>query len=150
MRQPSPHDARVAPGWRVLLALLGGIDAGTGGWALFDPRGWYDKFPGLGHHWVSGQGGSFNEHLASDAGAGFLAVGVILVVGAVVGTPIAMRLAALALLVHALPHFLFHVTHSPDALGKGDKAAGTYGLLAEAVIAALTLMGAGPRHRRMG
>jgi hypothetical protein len=60
-----------------------------------------------------------------------------------------MRLAALALLAHALPHFLFHVTHSPASLSGGDKAAGTYGLLAEAVIGAATLVGAGPRRRRM-
>ena len=150
MRQPSPHDARVASGWRVLLAIVGGLDIGTGGWALLDPQGWWDKFPGFGHHLVSGQGGAFNEHLASDAGAGFLAVGVLLVVGAVLGTPIAMRLAALALLAHSLPHFIFHVAHSPDHLSGGDKAAGIYGLLAEVVIGAITLVGAGPRRRRMG
>jgi hypothetical protein len=147
-RQPSPHDARVAPGWRILLAIIGGLDVGTGGWALIDPQGWWDKFPGFGHHWVSGQGGAFNEHLASDAGAGFLAVGVLLVVAAVLGTPLAVRLAALALLAHALPHFIFHVANSPEHLAKGDRAAGTYGLLAEAVIGAITLMGANPRRRR--
>ena len=148
MRQPSPHDVRVAPGWRILLAIVGALDIGTGGWALIDPRGWWDKFPGFGHHWVSGQGGAFNEHLASDAGAGFLAVGLVLVVGGLVGSPLAVRLAALALLAHALPHFLFHVTHSPADLSRSDKAAGVYGLLAEAVIAAITLAGAGPRRRR--
>ena len=148
MRQPSPHDARVAPGWRVLLAIVGGLDIGTGGWALLDPQGWWDKFPGFGHHWVSGQGGAFNDHLASDAGAGFLAVGVLLVVGAVLGTPLAVRLAALALLVHALPHFIYHVAHSNQHLSGGDKSAGIYGLLAEAVIGAITLMGAQPRRRR--
>jgi hypothetical protein len=148
MRQPSPHDARVAAGWRVLLAILGGIDIGTGGWALVDPRGWYDDFPGFGHHWVSGQGGAFNEHLASDAGAGFLAVGLVLVVGAAIGAPLAVRLAALALLAHALPHFIFHAAHSPEHLSGGDKAAGTYGLLAEAVIGAIVLLFAQPRRRR--
>jgi hypothetical protein len=148
VRQPSPHDARVGAGWRVLLAIVGGLDAGTGGWALIDPRGWWDKFPGFGHHWVSGQGGVFNEHLASDAGAGFLAVGLLLVVGAVIGTPLAMRLAALALLVHALPHFIFHVANSPEHLSGGDKTAGTYGLLGEAVIGLITLLGAQPRRRR--
>jgi hypothetical protein len=148
MRRPSPHDARVAPGWRVLLAIVGGLDIGTGGWALVDPRGWYDDFPGFGHHWVSGQGGTFNEHLASDAGAGFLAVGLLLVVGAAIGAPLAMRLAALALLAHALPHFIFHVAHSPEHLSGGDKAAGIYGLLAEAVIGAIVLLFARSRRRR--
>lgn len=132
----------------MLLALVGLIDAATGGRALVDPHGWYDKFPGFGHHWVSGQGGSYNEHLVSDAGAGFLAVGLILVVGALIGSPLAMRLAALALLAHALPHFIFHVSHSPDHLSRGDKAAGTYGLLAEAVIGAFALLGARARRRR--
>lgn len=132
----------------MLLGLVGLIDVVTGGWALVDARGWYDKFPGFGHHLVSGQGGSFNEHLASDAGAGFLAVGVILLVGAVIGSPLGMRLAALALLVHALPHFLFHVTHSPADLSNGEKAIGIYGLLAEAVIGAAALIGAGARRPR--
>jgi hypothetical protein len=150
MRQPSPSAARVAPGWRILLALVGVLDTETGVWALVDPRGWYDNFPGFGHHWVSGQGGTFNGHLVSDAGAGFLAVGVVLVVGALVGSPLSMRLAALALLAHALPHFIFHAAHSPEHLSDGDKAAGTYGLLAEAVIGAVTLLGARVRSRSRG
>jgi len=129
-----------------LLALVGVIDTETGVWALFDPRGWYDKFPGFGHHWVSGQGGTYNEHLVSDAGAGFLAVGLLLLVGAAIGSSVAMRLAALALLAHALPHFLFHVANSPEHLSDGDKAAGTYGLLAEAVIGFFALVGARSRH----
>lgn len=147
MRQPSPSAAPVSAPWRLLLLLVGLIDGATGGWALVDPRGWWNKFPGFGHHWVSGQGGAFNEHLASDAGAGFLAVGIVLVVAAVIGSPLAIRLAALALLVHALPHFIFHVVHSPEHLSQGDKAAGTYGLLAEAIIGAVALVAAGPRRR---
>ena len=147
MRQPSPSDPRVAAPWRVLLVLVGLGDVATGGWALVDPSGWWNKFPGFSHHWVSGQGGSFNEHLASDAGAGFLAVGVVLIVGAMIGSPLAVRLAALALLVHALPHFLFHVTNSPAHLSRGDKAAGTYALLVEAIIGAVTLVAARPRRR---
>jgi len=148
MRQPSPHDARVAPGWRVLLAIVGGLDIGTGGWALINPRSWYEDFPGFGHHWVVGQGGAYNEHLASDAGAGFLAVGIVLVVCAAIGAPLAVRLAGLALLVHALPHFIFHLDNAPEHLGSGDKLAGTYGLLAQAVIGAVVLIAAQPRRRR--
>ena len=132
----------------MLLALVGLIDGATGGWALIDPHGWYDRFPGFGHHLVAGQGGVFNEHLASDAGAGFLAVGIVLLVGAIVGSALAMRLAALALLAHALPHFLFHVAHSPQHLSRADKAVGIYSLLAETVIAAATLVGARPRRLR--
>ena len=147
MRQPSPHAARVTAPWRVILLLVGLIDGATGGWALIDPRGWWDSFPGFGHHLVSGQGGAFNDHLVSDAGAGFLAVGVVLVVGAIIGSPLAVRLAALALLAHALPHFLFHVAHSPDHLSRGEKAAGIYSLLAEAIIGAAALVGARPRRR---
>lgn len=147
MRQPSPHAARVTAPWRVLLAIVGLIDAGTGGWALVDPRGWWDKFPGFGHHLVSGQGGAFNEHLASDAGSGFLAVGIVLIVGALIGSPVAVRLAALALLAHALPHFIFHAAHSPEHLSSGERAAGTYALLAEAIIGAVALVGARPRRR---
>jgi len=148
MRQPTPAAAHIAAPWRLLLAIIGLINLATGLWALLDPHRWYDDFPGFGHHhWVSGQGGAFNEHLAADAGAGFLAVGVVLLVGAAIGSVVAVRLAALALLAHALPHFLFHLRHGPEHLSRADKAIGTYSLLAEAVIAALVLVAAQPRSR---
>jgi len=147
MRQPSPHAARVTAPWRVLLALVGLIDTATGGWALVDPHGWWDKFPGFGHHFVSGQGGAFNEHLVSDAGSGFLAVGLVLIAGAFIGSPVAVRLGALALFAHSLPHFIFHVAHSPEHLSRADKAVGIYALLAEAIIGAVALVAARPRRR---
>jgi hypothetical protein len=48
----------------------------TGLWAVADPRHWYDTLPGWAPHLVAAHP-PFNEHLALDAGAGLLAVGVI-------------------------------------------------------------------------
>ena len=56
--------------------------AAVGLWATLDPRGFYDGFPGAGRQWVAGDG-PYNAHLVSDAGIGFLAVGVVLLLAAV-------------------------------------------------------------------
>ena len=53
-----------------------------GVWATFATRSFYDDFPGLGRRWVAGDG-PYNAHLASDAGLGFLAVGVVLLLAAI-------------------------------------------------------------------
>jgi len=53
--------------------------------------------------------GPFNQHLASDAGGGFLAVGVVLLLAAVWMARPAIILALVASLVHDLPHFVFHL-----------------------------------------
>jgi len=123
---------------QLVLMLLALIDIVTGVWAIVSPRGWYDDFPGLGHHWVSVQG-PFNEHLASDAGAGFLAVGLALGVAAVVMDRVALLVAAVALLAHSLPHFLFHLLNPASDLHGADVVAGTWGLALEAVIGLVVL-----------
>jgi hypothetical protein len=124
---------------RVLAAIVGLLDVETGSWALIDPRGWFASYPGFGHHWVAGEG-SYNEHLVTDAGAGFLAIGIVLVFAAVSGRALALRLAAAGLLAHALPHFLFHVTNPHRGLHGFDVAAGVWGLLLESVVAIAILV----------
>ncbi|MDQ4068297.1 MAG: hypothetical protein M3203_02285 [Actinomycetota bacterium] len=54
----------------------------VGLWATLDPRGFHDGFPGGGRQWVAGDG-PYNAHLVADAGVGFLAVGVVLLLAAV-------------------------------------------------------------------
>lgn len=49
---------------------------GVGAWASFLSNRFYDSFPGGGRQWIAGDG-PFNEHLVSDTGVGFLAVGVV-------------------------------------------------------------------------
>jgi hypothetical protein len=124
---------------RVLAAIVGLLDIETGSWALIDPRGWFDSFPGFGHHWVAAHG-PYNDHLVTDAGAGFLAIGIVLVFAAASGRALALRLAAVGLLAHALPHFLFHVTNPDRGLHGFDVAAGVWGLLLESVVAVAILL----------
>jgi hypothetical protein len=128
---------------RVALRILGGIfgllDIATGLWAIAAPDNWYRRFPGLGQHWVAGQG-PFNEHLVTDAGAGFLAVGVVVLVGVLSGRRTLERLAGVALLMHALPHFLFHLLNPDAHLNTMNTLASTGGLGFEAFIGLLLLI----------
>ena len=123
---------------QILLVLLCVLDIVTGAWAIVSPRSWYDDFPGLGHHWVSAQG-PFNEHLAADAGAGFLAVGLALGVAAITMERVALLVAAVALLAHSVPHFLFHLLNPAADLHGVDVVAGTWGIALEVLVGAVML-----------
>lgn len=81
----------------------------TGLWALLAPHSFYQDFPLAGAGWISGLG-PYNEHLVRDTGAGFLALGVLLGVAAIL---LERRLVQVSLgvwLVFAVPHFIFHLT----------------------------------------
>lgn len=95
-------------GWvRAGAALLAVPQLVTGLWAVLDTRGWYDNFPGFGPMLVAAEP-PYNAHLASDAGAGFIATGVVLVVAAVWGERRPMQLALGGLLAFAVAHLLYH------------------------------------------
>jgi hypothetical protein len=77
-------------------------------WALLAPRSWFEGFPGGGQHWVAAYP-PFNQHLATDYGAAFLALSLLAVFAAVV---LERRLVAIAMacwLVAAVPHLVFHL-----------------------------------------
>ena len=74
----------------------------VGLWATLDPRGFYDGFPGGGRHWVAGDG-PYNAHLVGDAGVGFLAAGVVVLLAAMWMDASLIRAAALAAVVHGAP-----------------------------------------------
>ena len=131
--------ARAALWVRLGLLYLAVVELVTGVWAVVDPSGWYANFPGLGRHWVSADG-PFNHHLTVDAGAGFLAVGVLLVVALVRLDRRAVQLAALALVVHEVPHLLYHLTHKADALSGSDLFFSNGGLVLELVVGAALLV----------
>jgi hypothetical protein len=88
------------------LLALGHLVAGI--WGVVDPVGWYESFPGLGHRWIFGDG-PFNRHLAAEAGAGFLAIGVVLVFALVLARNDVMKIALAGYLFHVTPHFLYHL-----------------------------------------
>ena len=86
----------------------------VGLWALLRPRSFYDDFPAAGRGWVSALG-PYNEHLVRDVGALNLALGVMLVLAAILLERWLVRAALSAWLVYALPHLAFHATEL-DAL----------------------------------
>src|SRR4051794_41982933 len=59
------------------LAVLAVTPALVGIWATVSPHGFYDDFPGAGHHWVSAVG-AYDEHLVRDVGALYLGFLVLL------------------------------------------------------------------------
>jgi hypothetical protein len=63
------------------LVVLGGPQLAIGVWAVASPRGWFDTFPGGGQHWLPAYG-AFDSHLATDVGAGFIAIGLVLLLAA--------------------------------------------------------------------
>lgn len=99
------------------LALGQGIVAG---WALLDPRGFYDDFPGGGQHWVAALP-PFNEHLVRDYGATLLALAVLALAAAAIAALTLVRVALGVLVVAAVPHLAFHIAHA-DQSGAGSIA----------------------------
>jgi len=92
----------------VVLALTGAF---TGFWAYFAPRHWHATFPGFGRSWLP-QLGPFNEHLAKDAGAMFLALMVLsLIALRHVRNDLLVRTAGLAWLTFNALHLGYHVQH---------------------------------------
>jgi hypothetical protein len=136
--RPAMPRSPVGTSVRILAAVVGLIDLETGLWALVDPAGWYRSYPGFGHHWIAVQG-PYNEHLAIDAGAGFLAVGAVLVIAAAWASRSTLTVALLALVVHAFPHFLFHVMHHVTGFSELDTLFGEWSLGVEAVVGLVLL-----------
>ncbi|UOZ10609.1 hypothetical protein [Amycolatopsis sp. WQ 127309] len=95
---------------RVLLVFSGVVEAVTGIWPLVTPSGFYQDFPGFRTGWVS-MDGPFNEHLLRDFGGLNLALAALLIGAAVIGTTAVARLAAVAMVLFGLPHFLYHLGH---------------------------------------
>lgn len=95
---------------RVGLAIIAIGYLPVGLWATFAPKSFYDNFPGLGHHWVSGDP-PFNQHLVTDVGGLNLALGAIAIVAFIALTPMLIRATALGALLYEVPHALFHARH---------------------------------------
>ena len=78
-------------------------------WALPFPRSFYEDFPLPGREWVSTLG-PYDEHLIRDYGALNLALGILLVAAAIFLERRLTRVALVAWLGYALPHFVYHTT----------------------------------------
>lgn len=132
---------------RLGLALLAVSSAFVGAWALLDPRGFYDSFPGAGRHWVSVDG-PYNQHLVRDVGSLNLALAVLAALAAWKLGPVLVRTAAVALLANAVPHLAYHATHL-DVYDTTDKIANLVSLgLAVAIPCVVLVASLGPAGRR--
>jgi hypothetical protein len=78
-------------------------------WALPFPRSFYEYFPLPGRDWVSTLG-PYDEHLVRDYGALNLALGTLLVATAIFLERRLTRVALVAWLGYAVPHFVYHTT----------------------------------------
>jgi alkylhydroperoxidase family enzyme len=131
------HITRNRGAIRFLLLALGLPQALIGAWALLAPGSFYDDFPAGTDGWVNPLG-PFDEHLVTDVGALFVALGFLLAFAAVSlrrGTVIA---AAIAWLLFAVPHFAWHVFNL-EPYGTADAVGSTVTLAWTVVGGALVL-----------
>ena len=112
---------------QVLLGFFAVEGLVVGGWQLLAPASFWTDFPGLGRHWVSGDGG-YNEHLLRDVGQGNVAVGVVALVALLSSGVWLARATRLAALVANLPHQLYHQTHLDRLPGDLDRVLQTAAL----------------------
>ena len=108
---------------RFLLLALGVPQALIGLWALLGPQSFYDDFPAGTDGWVHVLG-PFDEHLVTDVGALFVALGLILALAAFSLRRGAVVAAAAGWLVFSVPHFLWHVFNL-EPYGTADAVSNT-------------------------
>ncbi len=132
-RTPSEPAAR----WvRIVLVLLGLPNAMAGAWAIVAPHSWFDRFPGWDPRLVAADP-PYNAHLATDAGAGLLASGLVLLAAAWLADRRSVQLALVAFLGFAIPHGVFHALHDSPGLSDAEgvqNAATLVGSVALAVV----------------
>ena len=139
--------ARSALLQRAVLVYLSAAGLLVGCWAAFFPRSFYDDFPGFGRIWVAVDG-PMNEHLVRDVGQASLALAAVSIVAAVTMQSLVVRTAALAWLINAVPHFVYHVRHL-DNYGTADQVGNvvSLGLLVVLPLAVLVMSWRGTRQR---
>jgi hypothetical protein len=131
---------------RVCLAILALSSGPIGLWATFAPRSFYDDFPGMGRHWVA-LDGPYNHHLVVDFGSLNLAMTVLALAALIWLTPRLIQVAAVAYLVAAIPHELYHATHL-DPFETSDKVGQLVGLAVVIVVSIALLVTDGTRKGR--
>lgn len=142
MTTATMRDAQVATWVRVLVGLLAVPQLVTGLWAAVSPRGWYDTFPGFGPMLVAADP-PFNAHLASDAAAGFVATGVVLVLAAIWGERRGIQLALAGLTAFAAIHLYYHAAHPAPGLTDAENTGSLIALVASAAIPVALLLATG-------
>jgi hypothetical protein len=131
---------------RVALIVLAVAFGVVGVWAQLAPRSFYDDFPGLGRHWVSGDG-PYNEHLVRDVGGLNLALVVMAIAALVTASTVIARVAGIAALVYSLPHAVYHSAHLDMFDDTSDKIGLVVSLWGAVVFAAVVAIGPVGRPR---
>lgn len=119
----------------------------VGVWAYFFPWEWYDGFPGFGRRWLLPLG-PYNEHLAKDTGALYLALAVLS--GAALRRAHNNRLvrtAGAVWLVFNTLHLVYHMQHL-HMYGTTDRVLNVVGLGALMLVSAALLIPARAAPRR--
>ena len=138
-------DDRVPTWVRLVLAIpLAMPQMIIGVWAIVAPQNWFDRFPGVDPRLVAAEP-PFNQHLATDVGAGFLTTGVALIVAAALARRSGVYVALAAFVGLALPHVLYHLAHSAPALSGAENVLNVALLSSGLVWAAIAAWGARPR-----
>jgi len=109
---------------RVTLWLLLLSAVALGVWAQFAPHSFYVSFP-FGRGWVAADG-PYNEHLVRDFGGLNLAMALVTGAALFLRRTSAAVTAALAWLVFAVPHVVYHASHL-DHYDGGDAAGNVIG-----------------------
>jgi alkylhydroperoxidase family enzyme len=120
------HITRNRGAIRFLALALGIPQALIGLWALFAPRTFYDDFPSGTDGWVHVLG-PFDEHLVTDVGALFVALGVLLTLAAINLRRSAVVGATVAWLVFSVSHLVWHLFNL-EPYGTADAVANAFTL----------------------
>ena len=112
--------------------MLAVTPAWVGIWATAAPHGFYDQFPGGGHHWVTAVG-AYDEHLVRDVGALYLGSLVLLGFAFVWLDRRLVQAALVSYAVAGLPHLIYHLT-ALDGFSTGDAVAEIAGLALNVVL----------------
>lgn len=113
-------------------------------WAVTAPGNWFRNFPGFDPRLVAAEP-PYNHHLASDAGAGFLAIGVVLLVAAIWGNRASLLTALLAYAAFTVPHVLYHATNPADPLTGPEDVTNVLALGSGLILAGVFAWGLRPR-----
>lgn len=105
-----------APRWvRLALVALGLPNVMAGLWAVLAPASWYERFPGWDPRLIAAEP-PFNAHLATDAGAGLLASGVVLLLAAWLADRRTVLVGLGAFAAFAVPHAAYHLFNAAPGM----------------------------------
>jgi hypothetical protein len=130
-----------------LVATLAVPQVLIGAWAFLAPHSWFFSFPGFAPRLVAAEP-PYNRHLVSDVGAGFLAIGIALLVAALWASRAGIRVALVAYVAFTVPHVVYHVGHPADALSGSENVLNVVALGSGLLLAAVFAWGVGRARDR--